>query len=156
MKQRVEEGELRVPAIQNGSVIDHIPVEEMQKVIALLGLFDAPNPITIGLNFKSRKLGRKGLIKVEDKFFTPEDVNTLALICPDVVINVIRDYRVTEKITVHPPRRIDGLVKCTNPKCITNNEPMESSFTLLDEKPVVLQCNYCTRKVHGDEIVFRD
>ena len=121
----------------------------------ILGLFEAPNPITIGLNFRSEKLGRKGLIKVEDKFFTPEDVNTLALVCPDVVINVIRDYRVTEKITVHPPRQVVGLVKCTNPKCITNNEPMESSFTLLEEKPVVLQCNYCTRKVHGDEIVFR-
>lgn len=152
MKQRVEEGEMRVPAIKNGSVIDHIPMEQMQKVISLLGLYDDPNPITIGLNFRSHKLGKKGLIKVEDKFFTPEDVNTLALVCPDIVINVIRDYNVTEKISVHPPKQVKGLVKCTNPKCITNNEPMESSFSLIRENPLTLQCNYCTRKIHQDEV----
>lgn len=152
MKQRVEEGELRVPAIKNGSVIDHIPMEQMQKVITLLGLFEAPNPITVGLNFRSKKLGQKGLIKVEDKFFTPEDVNTLALVSSDIVINVIRDYKVTEKIVVRPPKQVKGLVRCSNPKCITNNEPMESSFTLLEDSPVVLQCNYCTRKIHRDEL----
>ena len=152
MKQIVEEGELRVPAIKNGSVIDHIPMGQMQKVIALLGLFDAPNPITIGLNFRSRKLGEKGLIKVEDKFFTPEDVNSLALVCPDVVINVIHDYKVTEKISVRPPKHFSGLVRCTNPKCVSNNEPMGGKFTVLEEHPVVLQCDYCTRKIRQEEI----
>ena len=152
MKQRVEEGELRVPAIRNGSVIDHIPMGQMQKVISLLNLFDAAAPITIGLNFRSQKLGQKGLIKIEDRFLTPEDVNALALVSPDVVISVIRDYKVVEKITVKLPQELKGLVRCTNPKCITNNEPMGSAFTVLQDNPVILQCRYCTRKIHQDEI----
>ena len=152
MKQRVEEGELRVPAIKNGSVIDHIPMAQMEQVISLLELFQSPNPITIGLNFKSRKLGSKGLIKVEDKFFTPEEVNKLALVCPDVVINVIRDYEVAEKIRVRLEGELRGLVRCPNPKCITNNEPMTGSFTVVRNNPVTLRCNYCTRKIHQDEI----
>lgn len=150
--KKIEEGKMHVPAIKNGSVIDHIPVDQLPKVVAILNLYASEYPLTIGQNFKSKKLGKKGLIKVEEKFFTPEEVNTLALVCPDIVINVIRDYDVVEKIRVQLPDRITGLVRCTNPKCITNNEPMQSDFEVLDKKQVRLKCNYCTRKIEKDEV----
>lgn len=153
---KVEKGELRVPAIRNGSVIDHIPVEELSRVVRLLHLYDLEYPISIGQNFRSKKLGRKGIIKVEEKYFTPDEVNTLSLVSTDVVISVIRDYEVVEKIHVELPEHIQGLVQCPNPKCITNNEPMESRFgVVLNAGEQVLKCEYCTREVHRREIILK-
>ncbi|MDN4753536.1 aspartate carbamoyltransferase regulatory subunit [Porphyromonadaceae bacterium W3.11] len=151
----IEKGELKVPAIKDGSVIDHIPVEKVEPVVRLLDLFDLPYPITIGRNFRSRKLERKGIIKVEKKHFTPEEVNKLALVAPEVVINVIKDYEVVKKINVSLPDRLHSIVKCPNPKCITNNEPMESDFSVLDKKKGILQCKYCNRKIERGEVKLK-
>lgn len=151
----IEKGELRVPAIKDGSVIDHIPVEKVEKVVRLLGLFDLDYPITIGRNFRSSKLGRKGIIKVEEKHFTYDEVNKLALVAPEVVINVIKDYEVVEKIKVALPDRLENLVKCPNAKCITNNEPMKSDFKVLDKEKGILQCKYCNRKIEREEVELK-
>ncbi len=151
---KVEEGALQVPAICNGSVIDHIPVDKLMKVVQLLGLDRLELPITIGQNFASKKLGKKGLIKVEDKHFTQDEVNKLALVTPQVVINVIKEYRVVEKIQTILPDEITGIVQCTNPKCISNNEPMQSKFNVIDRHKGVLHCRYCNRKIERDEIII--
>lgn len=151
---KIEEGKLRVPAIRNGSVIDHIPVEKLHKVVYLLDLFELEYPITIGHNFKSSKLGSKGIIKVEDKFFTPEEVNMLALVAPDIVINTIQDYEVVSKLRVQLPSEVKGLMKCTNPKCITNNEPMQGKYVVLDAEKGLLQCHYCMRKIERGEVIL--
>lgn len=151
---KIEEGKVRVPAIKDGSVIDHIPVMHLPKVVHLLELFALEYPVTIGNNFRSKKLGRKGIIKVEEKFFTPEEVNMLALVSPEIVINSIRNYQVVEKIKVQLPHEIRGLVKCTNPKCISNNEPMEGCFEVIDPQAGLLQCTYCNRKIERSEVVL--
>lgn len=153
---KVEKGKLRVNAIKNGSVIDHIPVAHLFKVVRLLHLDQLTVPITIGQNLKSEKIGQKGIIKIEDKYFTQEELNRLALIAPEIVVNIIKDYEVVEKKSVDLPDDIVGLVRCPNPKCITNNEPMLSAMRLLDRTNEVLQCEYCNRKVHRSEIVLCD
>lgn len=154
---KVEKGELRVPAIKNGSVIDHIPVEELPRVVQLLNLYDLEYPISIGQNFRSKKMGKKGIIKVEEKFFTPDEVNKLSLVSTDVVISVIRDYEVVEKIRVCLPEHIVGLVQCPNSKCVTNNEPMQSKFSVVTDRDgdAVLKCDYCTREVRRKEIILK-
>lgn len=151
---KVEKGQLRVNAIKNGSVIDHIPVEHLFKVVCLLHLDSLDVPITIGQNLRSKRIGQKGIIKVEDKFFSEEELNRLALVSSEIVINVIREYEVVEKKHVTLPDDICGLVRCPNPKCITNNEPMKSAFRLLDREQEIMQCEYCTRKVRRGEIVL--
>lgn len=153
---QIEKGELRVQAIKNGSVIDHIPVDQLQKVVQLLGLFDLPYLFTIGQNYLSHKLGRKGIIKVEEKHFTPEEVNMLALVSSEVVISVIRDYQVVEKIKVSLPDQVEGLVKCTNPKCISNNEPMKGLYRVVDKANGTLKCHYCNRKIEREEIIISE
>ena len=151
----IEKGELRVPAIKDGSVIDHIPVGKVETVVRLLKIFELDYPITIGRNFRSSKIGRKGIIKVEEKHFTPEEVNKLALVAPDVVINVIKDYEVVKKINVSLPDRLLDIVKCPNAKCITNNEPMKSDFKVLDQANGILQCKYCNRKIEREEVELK-
>lgn len=132
-----------VAAIKNGTVIDHIPADKTYKVAELLGLQSLDTPVTIGCNYISQKLGRKGIIKVSDKFFTQAEISRLSVVAPKVVLNIIRDYEVVEKQTVVTPDELRGIVKCNNPKCVTNNEPMDTLFHFSDKVRGVLHCHYC-------------
>lgn len=138
--------------MENGTAIDHIPAEQLFKVASLLGLNETPNTITIGNNLQSKKMGRKGLIKIADKFFEEDEINRISLIAPNVILNIIRDYEVVEKKTVTLPDELVGIVKCNNPKCITNNEPMLTRFDVIDKEKGTLCCRYCERKINKEDI----
>ena len=132
-----------VAAIQNGTVIDHIPTDKTYQVASLLGLFTLKTTVTIGFNYPSKKVGSKGIIKVSDKFFTDDEISRLSVVAPNVILSVIRDYEVVEKRNVVTPNEIRGIVKCNNPKCITNNEPMATHFHV---KNGILTCHYCEKE----------
>lgn len=135
--------EMLVAAIQNGTVIDHIPSEKTFQVATLLKLSEMTTPVTIGYNLRSKKLGKKGIIKVENKFFSDEEISRLSVVAPNVVLNIIKDFEVQEKKTVIPPKDIKGIVKCNNPKCVTNNEPMQTHFHVENG---ILTCHYCEKE----------
>ena len=126
--------ELQVAALENGTVIDHIPSEKLFTVVSLLGLKQMSNNITIGFNLQSKKLGKKGIIKIADKFFTDDEINRIAVVAPNVKLNIIRNYEVVEKRELTLPDELIGIVKCANPKCITNNEPMLTRFHVVDKE----------------------
>lgn len=104
--------ERQVAAIKNGTVIDHIPAEKTYQVVNLLQLETLDTPVTIGYNYPSNKIGRKGIIKVSDKFFTDEEISRLSVVAQNVVLNIIHDYEVVEKKTVKTPDELRGIVKC--------------------------------------------
>ena len=135
--------EMLVAAIQNGTVIDHIPTEKTFQVVNLLNIDKMKTHVTIGYNLYSNKVGMKGIIKVEDKFFTDDEISRLSVVAPKVVLNIIHDYEVVEKKTVETPDKLVGIVKCNNPKCITNNEPMNTVFNIVDKEQGILKCHYC-------------
>jgi len=147
--------ELQVAALENGTAIDHIPPSQLFKVAKLLGLENMDNTITIGNNFQSKKMGCKGVIKISNKFFEKDEINRIALIAPKVILNIIRDYEVVEKKTVTLPDELVGLVKCNNPKCITNNEPMPSRFEVIDKEKGTIKCRYCERKINKEDIIIK-
>ena len=138
--------ERQVAAIKNGTVIDHIPAEKTYQVVNLLQLETLDTPVTIGYNYPSNKIGRKGIIKVSDKFFTDEEISRLSVVAQNVVLNIIHDYEVVEKKTVKTPDELRGIVKCNNPKCITNNEPMDTLFHVVDKENGILKCHYCDKE----------
>ena len=138
--------EMLVAAIENGTVIDHIPAEKTYQVVNLLGLQNLQTPVTIGFNYLSKKLGRKGLIKVSDKFFTDDEISRLSVVSPNVVLSIIKNYEVVEKKKVITPDELRGIVKCNNPKCITNNEPMQTVFNVIDKEHGILKCHYCDKE----------
>ena len=142
--------ELLVAAIKNGTVIDHIPTDKTFQVVNLLGLQSMKTPITIGTNLPSNRVGTKGIIKVADKFFTDEEISRLSVVAPNVVLNIIKDYEVVTKKTVETPADIRGIVKCNNPKCITNNEPMQTYFHV-DKQRETLVCHYCEKEQPMDD-----
>ncbi len=135
--------ELAVAALRNGTVIDHIPADALFDVVRLLGIENMDTNVTIGNNLVSSRMGRKGIIKVADVVFPEDTLNRIALIAPTAKVNVIRDYEVVEKKMVTLPETLIGLVRCNNPKCITNNEPMRTRFTVINRDPVVIRCHYC-------------
>lgn len=138
--------ERQVAAIKNGTVIDHIPAEKTYQVVNLLQLETLETPVTIGYNYPSNKIGRKGIIKVSDKFFTDEEISRLSVVAQNVVLNIIHDYEVVEKKTVKTPDELRGIVKCNNPKCIANNEPMNTVFHVVNKEKGILKCHYCDKE----------
>ena len=143
---------LKVSAIKEGTVIDHIPAKNLFKVISILGLDKIKNQITFGTNLESHKLGAKAIIKVSNKFFKDNEINKIALIAPHAKLNIIRDYEVVEKRIVEIPDSIKGIVKCFNPKCITNNETITTCFKLVAKEPVALKCHYCEKITSEEQI----
>ncbi|MDY0331863.1 MAG: aspartate carbamoyltransferase regulatory subunit [Bacteroidales bacterium] len=139
--------QLKVSAIRNGTVIDRIPAGELFHVIEILGLAKGNYQMTFGANLESKVLGSKSIIKITDKFFEEDDVNLIALVAPDAVLNIIKEYQVVEKRKLAIPSEIRGLVRCLNPRCITNHEPVKTRFkTLTIPEGLVLKCHYCEKE----------
>ena len=147
-----EKKELQVAALENGTVIDHIPSDKVFTVVSLLDLQNTDGNITIGNNFESKKLGKKGIIKVADRFFTDEEVSRLSVVAPNIKLNIIRHYEVVEKKQIVMPDELKGIVKCNNPKCITNNEPMQTWFHVVDKELGILKCHNCEKEQQKDNI----
>ena len=147
-----EKKELQVAALENGTVIDHIPSDKLFTVVSLLNIQGMDSNITIGNNLESKKLGKKGIIKVADRFFTDEEISRLSVVAPHIKLNVIKDYKVVEKKEAIMPDELKGIVKCNNPKCITNNEPMLTWFHVTDKEKGLLKCHYCEKERQKDNI----
>lgn len=150
-----EKKELAVAALKNGTVIDHIPADSLFKVVRLLGIENLKSSVTIGYNLDSKKLGKKGILKVADVYFPEKTLNRIAVIAPNVNVNEIKDYQVVKKHKVMLPDEVVGIVRCNNPKCITNNEPMKTRFHVVDREAGTLCCHYCERSVTKNEIVLK-
>lgn len=137
---------LQVAALENGTVIDHIPCDKMVDVMNLLGLQKVQTAVTYGQNLESRKMGKKGLIKIAERFLTSEEMDQLSVIAPHITLSIIRNYEVVGKREVNLPSTLRGIVRCNNPKCITNNEPMKTLFYVSDSDEPRLRCHYCEKE----------
>lgn len=142
---REEPRELRVKPIRNGTVIDHIAGGQALNVLKILGISGTTDAtVSVVMNVESGKLGKKDIVKVEDRELKEEEVNRIALIAPAATINIIRDYEVVEKRLVDLPDEIVGVVRCQNPSCISNtSEPIKSRMLVKAKNPVLLRCIYC-------------
>jgi len=139
--------ELMVAAIKNGTVIDHIPSSKLFEVVALLHLADIhTSSIMVGYNLASRKMGHKSIIKISDKYFSDAELNKLSVVAPNVSLCIIKDYEVVEKKQVRLPDELRSVIKCANPKCITNNEPMDTLFHVADRASGLVRCHYCEKE----------
>lgn len=147
--------ELQVAAVKDGTVIDHIPTEKLFDVVNLLELANLRDEITIGNNFASKRMGSKGIIKITGKFFNPEEVNRIAVVAQGIVLNVIHDYEVCEKRTITLPDELKNIVRCANPKCISNNEPMQSRFHVIDKKTGLIRCVYCEKTMTLSQVKLK-
>ncbi len=147
--------QLSVTAIRNGTVIDHIRNEATFKVADILRLDREEEVVLVGMNLPSGKVGRKGLIKVESRELTPDEVNKIALIAPDATLNIIKDYAVVGKRHVELPDSVEEIVRCINPDCVTNKQDVPSRFDVIRSTPPSLRCAYCERTMRSGDFVLR-
>jgi aspartate carbamoyltransferase regulatory subunit len=151
---------MEVRMIENGTVIDHIPPAALFKIIRIMGLDrDSEHRMTIGTNLESGRMGSKAIIKIADRYCEPHEIDRIALFAPDARVNTIRDFAVVEKRRVEVPAHIEGFVRCANPMCVTNHEPVETAFDVVVDEVVTksaasdsvlegqisLKCRYCEK-----------
>jgi aspartate carbamoyltransferase regulatory subunit len=141
----VSEKELRVSKIKDGTVIDHISGGYALEVVKILGITGHEKRVmTITINVPSKRLRVKDIVKIEGRALNTQEVNRIALVAPHATINIIRDYKVVEKVEVKLPKVIEAIIKCANPACISNsNEPATVRFYVESEEPLLLKCHYC-------------
>lgn len=151
-----EASQLLVRRIKDGTVIDHIEAGKALFVLRALAITGREGTvITVALNVPSSKHGKKDIIKVENRYLETSETNKLALIAPRATINIIKDYKLTEKRKIQLPDSIGGIFKCPNLKCITNSgEDIKSVIDVIDKEKMVLKCRYCARAISVDELVF--
>jgi aspartate carbamoyltransferase regulatory subunit len=139
--------ELKIPLIKDGTVIDHITAGNAVKVLHILDIPQKNTSIvSVAMNVNS-KFGKKDIVKVENRELHPEEVNKIALIAPKATINIIRDYEVKKKYKVELPDEIIGIVKCSNPTCVSNtNEPIKNRFKVINRDIPRIKCYYCERE----------
>ena len=155
--------ELLIRAIKNGIVIDHIPSEKVFAIVEILKLKEYSERITVATNMPSSSLRRKGIIKIEEKILEEKELNNISLLAPNVTINIIDNYEVVEKSKLEKLDKVIGLMKCDNPKCISNHENIETKFIRIKENTENLnennleekskyKCFYCEKVILEDEI----
>ncbi len=147
--------ELKIKAIENGTVIDHITANKALHILKILGLPDEEViNVTVAMNVFSRETGQKDIVKIENREIDHEELNQIALIAPKATINIIRNYEVVKKDKIILPNEITSIIKCTNNKCITNyeNEPITSKFKVIESQPPVLRCHYCEKLLKNEDI----
>ena len=139
--------ELKIPLIKDGSVIDHITAGNAVKVLHILGIPKGTSSVvSVAMNVNS-KMGKKDIVKVENRELDPQEVDKIALIAPKATINIIRDYKVAKKHKVELPDEVIGLLSCSNPTCVSNaREPVKSRFKVVCKDPPKIKGYYCERE----------
>ena len=152
----MEQSELMVRRIKEGTVIDHIDEGKGLQVLNALRIDGKDGSlITIALNVPSGKFKKKDIIKVENKFLKDDDTNKLAVIVPNATINIIKNYKLVEKRRVSLPNEVDRIFRCSNPECITNStEHIESIMDVMDKEGRVLKCRYCSRVLDVNQLRY--
>lgn len=147
--------ELKIKAIENGTVIDHITANKALHILKILDLPDAETQnVTVAMNVTSSEIGRKDIVKIENRELDHTELNQIALIAPKATINIIRNFEPVKKDKIILPDKITSILKCTNPKCITNyeNEPITPIFNVINKYPPVVRCHYCEKLIETEDI----
>lgn len=133
---------LKINGMGNGIVIDHIKAGLGIKIFNYLGLDKADFTVALIMNAPSTKLGRKDMIKIENVIDI--DFTVLGLIDPNITIDIIEDEKIKEKMKLSLPERVEDIIKCKNPRCVTSIEKYSPHvFYLVDEKKGEYRCQYC-------------
>lgn len=133
---------MNIDSIENGFVIDHIQAKKGMEIYEALKLYKLDSSVAIITNAKSKKMGRKDIIKIDKKINI--DTNIIGFIDPNITINIVEDGTIIKKYHVELPEKIVNIDKCKNPRCITSEEKqLDQIFILTDKENKVYRCKYC-------------
>ena len=141
--------EIKITPIKDGTAIDHLNTGSAYKILQVLSLKELS--VTAGINVESRKMGKKDIIFISGKELTENELNKIALIGKGATINIIRNSEITKKFQLEYPKKVEGIIKCINPKCISNAEKIHSKFSIKAE-PLEARCFYCEARMSQQDI----
>ncbi len=140
---------LNIGGLNRGVVIDHIEAGGAMKIYEYLQLEKLDAEVAIIKNAKSNKMGKKDIIKIEGPLTL--DLDMLAVMSPNITINIIENDVIVEKRHLRYPERVTGILRCKNPRCITSVEQgLEQTFRLTDPKNGIYRCIYCEQAFRKD------
>lgn len=146
--------ELRISAIREGTVIDHIPSQAAFHVVDILSLKDHQGTVSVATNLKSKTMGLKGIVKIGGKELTKKEVDKISIVAPKATINIIKNYDVIKKSQVDLPGEFYNIIKCSNPDCITNIEKVKTLFRVIKKSPLQVSCHHCERVMDATNITL--
>lgn len=135
---------LEVKGIRNGVVLDHIKAGKGLEVFHMLKLNKVDASVVLLMNVTSKDLGKKDIIKIENK--DDFDFNILSLIDTNITVNIIKEDKRVQKFTVEVPEKIVGQIQCKNPRCVTNfDDYVSPTFHKYEENDDVIEyvCEFC-------------
>ena len=133
---------MKIDAIVNGIVIDHITAGKGMKLYQFLGLENLDCPVALIKNVSSKVMGKKDIIKIDADIAI--DLDAIGYIDPDATVNIIKNGELVDKKKLNLPEKITNVIKCKNPRCITSTEQeLSHVFKLTDKEKGVYRCIYC-------------
>ena len=145
--------QLSVEAIENGTVIDHIPAGLALTILRQFKLLHHGSAVTVGFNLPSQSQGAKDIIKIKDVMFSEADANRLALFSPEAVVNQIEHFVVVKKMRLTLPETISEVFRCPNTNCASHSEPVRSQFYVRQQNGFTkLKCHYCEKTVAREAV----
>ncbi len=136
---------MNIDSITNGIVVDHITAGRGMRLYELLGLDNLDCSVAIIKNVNSKKQGKKDIIKIDADIAVDFDV--IGFVDPNATVNIIRDGKLVEKLSIAMPETLTNVIKCKNPRCITTTEQeLDNVFRLTDRQNKVYRCIYCEAK----------
>lgn len=133
---------MNIDSIKNGIVIDHIQAKKALSIYNALKLGDLDCSVAMITNVKSKKMGRKDIIKIDKNIDL--DLSLLGYLDPNITINIIEDDKRVAKKHIEPPEEVVNIIKCKNPRCITSTEQeLKHVFVLTDKDKKIYRCKYC-------------
>ncbi len=148
-----EGDKIKIRKIENGVVIDHVPMGKGMKVLSILGVDEKfPGTVSMIMNAPSTSFGLKDIIKIEEKSLADREINKITLVAPHATVNFIHDYKVVRKHKVSVPDFFEDVVFCPNPKCVSNKEGKPN--LLVEEKsPLRVRCYFCEKVYSQEQLV---
>ena len=149
----MENKKLSVEAIENGTVIDHIPAGLALTILRQFKLLHYGSAVTVGFNLPSKTQGSKDIIKITGVWLDDNAANRLALFAPEAVVNTIDHFKVINKRLLTLPDEIAEVFRCPNTNCASHGEPVKSRFYVRKQSgQTKLKCHYCEKTFSRDSV----
>ncbi len=132
---------MNIDSINNGIVIDHIQAGKSMEIYKYLGLENLDCSVAIIKNVKSKKTGKKDIIKIDNDMDINMDI--LGYIDTNITVNIIKDGKIIKKTHMELPEKLVNIIECKNPRCITTVEEVNQVFELKDKENKIYRCKYC-------------
>ena len=133
---------MNMDSIKNGIVIDHIKAKKGMDIYEALNLNELDCSVAVITNAKSKKMGRKDIIKIDKDFEV--NIDMIGFLDQNITINIVKDNKIIKKFHANLPEKIVNIAKCQNPRCITSQEKeLDQIFILTNKEKQTYRCKYC-------------